>query len=149
LLAAWLALSGCVALLELDEREDAVARLCKCVAELPPLGDCVTVLSSRLASATEDTRAAWLEHFAARCGSDPLCPNAYDCYAQRGTCSSRSCESDAECCDYLGGAIRCDPDTKQCVSCIPSGGECGQDAQCCPGPSGATCDDGSCTALVP
>lgn len=96
---------GCATVLDLSEREDAVARLCACDAEIPPLsGDCRDVLSERLSTVTPATRGAWLSYFAEHCGGDDaVCSNAYDCYAQRGTCSPFECSTARECCGFSEG----------------------------------------------
>jgi hypothetical protein len=143
LVVAWLVL-GCAGILELEERQDAIERLCACDAQLPELqGGCREVLSARLDQVSRPTREAWLTFFAERCsGDDAVCVNAYDCYAQPGTCSPTSCASSAECCGYADGQ-RCFEG--MCQACRADGAGCSDSDDCCNG----SCNASVCGDAVP
>lgn len=107
-----LALVSCADVLDLTDRIDAVEQLCACTDEVPQFdGRCVEVLSDRLSGVSAATRGAWLENYAARCGAptEGVCPNAYDCYSQPGTCAALACGVDRECCGFAQGAT-CNPE---------------------------------------
>jgi len=93
-----LSLSGCTAVLGLDDYEAAVDQLCTCEEQLRFLSGCREILAQRLAAATPQTRTAWLQFFSDNCADS--CQRAYDCFVQPGTCASISCVADEECCGY-------------------------------------------------
>lgn len=103
----FLGLLACADVLDLTDRVDAVERLCACTDEVPQFGgECVELLSERIATASDKTRQAWLEYFAEHCGGDGVCLSAYDCYSQPGTCSALGCGDARECCGFEGSGGR-------------------------------------------
>jgi hypothetical protein len=106
---ALLGLAGCAAVLDLDDYQDAVDRLCRCDQQLDFLPNCASLLSTRLDQASAATRSAWLDYFAGHCASG--CEHAYDCFSQHPTCSERgtSCRDSLECCSPPAdaGSARC------------------------------------------
>lgn len=106
---------GCVGVLDLDGYSEAVQELCKCDMDVPRFGGaCVDVLTTRLDSVSEETRAEWLAYFGEHCGG--RCDDAFACYQQSATCSEISCTEDRECCGFDAGAF-CD---------LPDGGTNGE-----------------------
>jgi hypothetical protein len=107
--------TGCAAVLDLDGYQDAVDKLCRCDEQLSFLPRCREVLSGRLGNASPATRAAWLDFFAGHCAGG--CERAYECFAQRPTCSDRdmSCAATAECC---GSA-----DDASALACVEQAGQ--------------------------
>ncbi|MBI4701251.1 MAG: hypothetical protein HY744_08850 [Deltaproteobacteria bacterium] len=104
LLAAAATVATCTGVLGLDDYRDAVAELCQCDTKLSFLGqDCARRLGERLASATAETRAAWLAYYAGNCAGS--CERALGCYAQPGTCARGGCALAMECCGYGEGAL--------------------------------------------
>ena len=108
-------LLACADVLDLTEdRVDAIERLCACTDEVPQFdGKCVDLLSVRLGEVSGPTREAWLNYFAEHGGGDGVCPNAYGCYSQPGTCAALGCGEARECCGFVGaggGGVICHDD---------------------------------------
>ncbi len=115
LLPSALVAPGCVGVLDLDGYSEAISELCKCDMDVPQFGGaCVDVLTIRLDSVSEQTRAEWLAYFGEHCAG--RCDRAFDCYQQSATCSEISCTEDEECCGAAEGAF-CD---------LPEGGTTGE-----------------------
>lgn len=145
ILVASLGVPCCVAALDLDDFDDAVAALCKCDDDVPQLGgQCVEVLKNRLANVSEGSREKWLAYYAENCHGE--CMNAFACFQNVGTCAAVSCTEHAECCGYTaGGTTRCIE--ALCEQCRGEGTACTDASECCD--AGATCEDGRCTLSAP